>query len=221
MDNSTQAVVELKSVTENIQSLVESAGAAGTQLQYTATVGSAGYGTLVVPFSADVTGDVKAYTANELNGTSILLSEVTTIVANSPVILENQGTLILNSKDKSVKYEENPTNGLLTGVYSNTTAETGWYVLQNQNGKVGFYIVAETKPTIRPFRAYLITPEATGAKALTFSHGEADGINDVENSPSSNVEAIYDVLGRKVSTLRKGMNIVRKSDGTNLKVLIK
>ena len=221
VDNSTQAVVELKSVTENIQSLVESAGAAGTQLQYTATVGSAGYGTLVVPFSADVTGDVKAYTANELNGTSILLSEVTTIVANSPVILENQGTLILNSKDKSVKYEENPTNGLLTGVYSNTTAETGWYVLQNQNGKVGFYIVAETKPTIRPFRAYLITPEATGAKALTFSHGEADGINDVENSPSSNVEAIYDVLGRKVSTLRKGMNIVRKSDGTNLKVLIK
>ena len=220
VDNSTTASVELKGVTENIQLLVKSAAAAQTQLQYTATVGSAGYGTLVIPFNADVTGDVKAYTASKLNGNSIVLNEVTTISANNPVILENQGMLTLTSETGSVAYVENPTNGVLTGVYANTTAEEGTYVLQNQNGKVAFYLVGtDTKPTIRPFRAYLTVP-ANGAKFLSFSYGEADGISRMENGEREMCN-IYDLMGRKVSSLQKGVNIVRKSDGSTKKIIVK
>lgn len=218
VDNSTQAVVELKSVTENIKSLVESAGAAGTQLQYTATVGSAGYGTLVIPFNADVTGDVKAYTASELNGNSIVLVPVTTINANKPVILENQGTLVLTSTG-TVTYTENPTSGLLTGVYANTTATEGSYVLQNHDGKVAFYLVGETKPTIKPFRAHLTAP-ANGAKMLSFTYGDTDGIS-ATNSYQLTIDGIYDLQGREMPTLQKGVNIVRKSDGSTMKVIVK
>ena len=37
----------------------------------------------------------------------------------------------------------------------------------------------------------------------------------------SEAEAIYDMQGRKISALQKGINIVRMNDGTTKKVVIK
>ncbi len=51
--------------------------------------------------------------------------------------------------------------------------------------------------------------ESTDIKAATIS------------SNNSGVEAIYDMSGRRLNTLTKGLNIIRKADGTTVKVLQK
>lgn len=50
----------------------------------------------------------------------------------------------------------------------------------------------------------------------------SSGIDNVTVTPNaSGVDEIYDLSGRKLSSLQKGINIVRKADGTTVKVLKK
>ncbi len=57
----------------------------------------------------------------------------------------------------------------------------------------------------------------------TFRTGEMDedGIKDIEHSPLNIEEAWYSLDGKKLSKPQKGINIIRYSDGTNKKVLVK
>lgn len=51
---------------------------------------------------------------------------------------------------------------------------------------------------------------------------ELTGINNITTTTTDNgVEAIYDLSGKKLNELQKGVNIVRKADGTTVKVLKK
>ena len=99
--------------------------------------------------------------------------------------------------------------GVLRGIYMSTAAEEGSYVLQNQNGVTGFYCVADVKPTINAFRAYLEAP-ASDVKAYFFNE-DATGIKNIDQS-TLNMEhsagVVYDLSGRKVnSQLKKGVYI--------------
>ena len=47
------------------------------------------------------------------------------------------------------------------------------------------------------------------------------GIDKVTTTTDNGVEAIYDLNGRKLNEMQKGINIVRKADGTTVKVLKK
>lgn len=47
------------------------------------------------------------------------------------------------------------------------------------------------------------------------------GIDKVTTTTDNGVEAIYDLGGRKLNEMQKGVNIVRKADGTTVKVLKK
>jgi len=204
------AVVELNGVTSavsaaSIQSLVRSAAAAGTQLQYTATVGTAARGTLVIPFDADVPGEtVEAYTLESVDRSDhIHGTKVTTIERNKPVLLKNEGSIVLTAKSGTLAYTENPTNGLLHGVYTRTAVPNGSYVLQNQaEYGVAFYLVntSVATPSVNAFRAYL-TAGSNTARALTFSFGEeTTGINSIDNGQLiMDNGAVYDLQGRKVS----------------------
>ncbi len=46
-----------------------------------------------------------------------------------------------------------------------------------------------------------------------------DGIGQVKNSRTLGAEAYYDISGRRLNGLRKGLNIVRKEDGSVVKVM--
>ena len=97
--------------------------------------------------------------------------------------------------------DANFTEGLLTGVYTQTDAPVGSYVLQKLNGTVAFYVVAEGRqPKVGANRAYL-TKSESGVKAFYFG-GDADAIQSVFDG-LVNGDA-YDLGGRKVSRLQKG-----------------
>lgn len=195
------ASLSLNNITSSLSSIVASANAADVTLTYTATVTSAGFGTLVVPFDADVEGDVEAWELTSINGSSrIQGTKVSTIEANKPVLLKNAGTLNLTSKSGTAVYEASPTNGLLHGTYTSTTVSAGNYVLQKLDDVVAFYKVVDSdKPTINPFRAYLSAP--SDARSLTFSFDEEiNGISATLNEKGKmiNDKFVYNLSGQQV-----------------------
>lgn len=162
------------------------------------------YGTFCAPFNVTIPEGVKAYTISGIdkNG-KLVLEQQSAISAHTPVIVES--TSDINAVQFGVATEGVATSRYLTGVYVDIPAPVGSYVLQNQNGKVGFYRVAEGRqPTVGANHAYLTTSSA-GVKA--FYMEDATAIEAVEELLSGKAE-IYDLAGRRLQKLQKGINIV-------------
>ena len=129
---------------------------------------------------------------------------MTTIKANKPVLLRNQGTLSLTAKTGTTAYEANPVNGLLHGTYTQETVSYGNYVLQKQGDNVAFFFVnAGNEPTIKPFRAYLST--TSEAPMLSFSFDETTGIATKQliiNEPNNEY---YNLQGMRIARPQRGI----------------
>ena len=175
-----------------------------TQASYMTQVDS--YRTLILPFEAAVPAEFTAFKATSVEGTTVNLNNVTSIAANKPVLVKGEGMLVLSATDVTVAATGTKlANGLLRGVYKTAPATEGSYVLQNQNGVIGFYRVADVQPTIKPFRAYMEVP-ASGVKAYFFNERET-GIGFTP-ALSEGEGAIYNLSGQRMSKMQKGVNIV-------------
>jgi hypothetical protein len=170
---------------------------------------AAGWGTVMLPFAQALptkeennNNEVKAYTVSSLNGKLLVLDEVTALEANKPYIIEGawNETLTGDAQGTALTY----TDGLLTGVYEDTPATVGSYVLarNKETGKeVGFYLVGDQyKPTVGANHAYL-TADGNGVKAFYFP-GKTTAIQGVFSEMANG--NIYDLQGRKVQKMQKG-----------------
>lgn len=188
----------------------------------TMKISDAKYATFIAPYAVAIPDGVTAYTIDgvESNGNTLTMTEVNnTIDANKPVVLFSENTIENVTYERSTATEDTYTEGLLTGVYTATSAPVGSYVLQNNNSKVGFYKVAEGKqPTVGANRCYLTEP--TEARTAYFFGGETTGIDAVNALTNGSVE-VFNAAGTRVPSLQKGMNIIRKADGTSYKVMVK
>ena len=165
------------------------------------------YGTLILPFAADVPTGITAYSVSATSGNTLTLVEEDAFKANTPYIVfaESGATATLEGLG-SAYTDASYTEGLLTGVYAATEAPVGTYVLQNNDSKVGFYQVAEgQEPTVGANRAYLTAPAQGGVKAFFFDD-TATAIQNVFDGVAAG--EVYDLAGRKLQKLQKGVNIV-------------
>ena len=169
---------------------------------------TAGYGTLVIPFEAYIDGEVEAWTLSAVSDNKVRGTKVSTIEANRPVLLKNEGTVELTAKNGTIAYNDSPEEGLLRGVYESSAAPVNAYVLQKQDGAVGFYQVESgNQPTIKPFRAYLTA--ATSAHKLTIDFSdETQGITVITEESMAGKSNVYNLLGHKVSHPQNGLYIV-------------
>lgn len=172
---------------------------------------AAGYGTVMLPFAVaeeNMPEGVTVYTCSEIKGDGITLNleAVNALEANKPYIIEGNWdeTLTGDAQGTALTYG----NGLLTGVYAATLAPVDSYVLQKNDDVVGFYKVAENEqPTVGANRAYLTAPATSGGvKAFFFDEGTATAIQSVFSGVAAG--EIYDLSGRKLNKLQKGVNIV-------------
>lgn len=169
---------------------------------------AAQYGTFCAPFNVTIPAGVTAYTISGIaeNGKLTLAEQQNTIPAHTPVIVYSESTTNINEVQFGVATTGTATSKYLTGVYADTSAPVGSYVLQNQRGRVGFYQVQEgTQPMVRANRAYLTVPASANVKA--FYMDDATAIQTVEELLSGKAE-IYDLSGRRQQKLQKGINIV-------------
>ena len=168
---------------------------------------AAQYGTFCAPFDVTIPEGVQAFTIGGIaeNGKLTLVEQKNTIPAHTPVIVYSESTTDINAVQFGVATSSTATSKYLTGVYTDTKAPLGSYVLQNQNGRVGFYHVEGTQPWVRANRAYLTVPASANVKA--FYMDDATAIQTVEELLIGKAE-IYDLAGRRQQKLQKGINIV-------------
>jgi|GEM_PF-2439419 len=184
------------------------------------------YGTFIAPFDVTIPSGV---TASKITGVSdadnsVLLFENLsgTIPANTPVVLYSASGVNQNFTDLDLSTADTYKNGLLVGTHKSMPAPEGSYVLQNNDGRVAFYLVNETIPTVGANRCYLERPAISNeVKAFWFDEEDATTIESVEALTSGQVEAIYTINGVKVDSLQRGMNIVKLVNGKVQKIYVK
>lgn len=179
------------------------------------TITDAGYATLYAPVALEIPGDVKVYIAGVNNEkTKLVLQEITGVIPqNTGVILEGaQGTYYF----KVVADVAPIANNELTGSYakSEKNSEADVFTLQNGAYGVGFYLfngykmVNDEKVTtyINGFRSWLELGANSQVKSFRFDFGSTTDIENLLNTQDS--DAIYDLYGRRVEKVGKGIYIV-------------
>lgn len=171
------------------------------------------YGTFIAPFAANAPEDVKLYSVDEVDGTTLKLTEQATIAANTPYIVysDTESTISKTYYSKSTATEDAYQAGLLVGTLPGgvMTLGTDCYLLQKNNDVVGFYqCVADQKYTLGANRAYLKYEPTAPVKAFFFGEeNQTTAITTLSELMNGKAE-IYDLNGRKLRKLEKGINIV-------------
>ncbi len=167
------------------------------------TVTAAGYATLYAPVALTVPAGVTAHTVT-LNGEWAILSEdLTTIPANTGVVLVGEGSHSFAITTADAFEGENALEGTVAATY--VTADA--YVLGVVDEKVGFYIATKNQNEGAAWlnnanKAYLPMPAgAEGIKSYSFRFGEGTtGIEQItDNREQSTV--IYDLTGRRIEAI--------------------
>lgn len=173
----------------------------GTDIPF--TMSEAGYGTLILPFAAELPEGLKAYKCTALDGTTVQTEEQTQIAANTPLLIA--GTAGNYTFTGIPSYTENSyTEGLLTGVLTSTSITDG-YVLQNLSNGLGFYQVEPgSSITVPANKCYLTV--SSEVKYFDIDIPLADGIEKINNCETLN-GTLYNINGQTVNGSYRGIII--------------
>lgn len=188
----------------------------------TLKITDAKWATFIAPFEVTIPEGVKAYTCDATKGSTLTMTEVDgKLAANTPYILYAEAPVTEQVEGYALANKSSYSGGLLTGSFADmqVAKDAGNYVLQNHDGKVAFYKVDADGVNCIANRAYL-TVQSSEAKSFSFDDS-VTAINALlGNNGAVEVER-YNAAGTKVSAPVKGLNIVKMSDGTIVKHIVK
>lgn len=165
----------------------------------------------------------------EDDGTTLSLTPMPYLMANTPYILKSKEDIALNLSGYGTAISTNYTNGWFVGNYAtNGTVPTGCYTLQSlPDGNQCFCIINDDADHhIAPYHSYLELPESMASMTivnLPSTKKDDEPGNDIKNvkyNVTGN-HVMYDLSGRKVSVPTPGICIVRNADGTVTKIINK
>ena len=172
-------------------------------------ISAAKWSTLILPFNAALPDGVKAYSCNEadVETETLTLTEATTLKANTPYLINGEaGTHEFSGYELAT--QDTYAAGIFTGTYVDyhTTANSGTYVLQKHDNVLAFYLVGESaQPWVRAYRCYITLDNASTARMFSFGFdNETTGIDNAQLSTGDSELIIFDIMGRKVTSMKKG-----------------
>ena len=200
------------------------------------------WATLCLPFEVSLDGQnfraFKLLSADDVSETVELEEIETSIAAGTPVIIKmNDGETKLNftvaDKDiaNEVKTAETASgNYQLQGLYTqklfSKDTDNNCYIVKGDKLMNPAKLLGETTTQFvgsKPFRAYMVdnsSAPAAGARMFSISiGGSTTAIEQLETTADSKAE-YYDLQGRRLQDLQKGINIVKRG-GKTMKVIIK
>ena len=146
-------------------------------------------------------------------------------VESLPVMTANSANLTFKDAKSvtfasSLRSTNNASNSILTVDNSNVTVNSSVWLFKNvtwPNGKLltpvnGYYDTTER---------YFYDANGNKAQKVVFGDKNATAIDAVEFDNNAEVKTIYDAAGRETNTAKRGLNIIRMSDGTVRKVMVK
>jgi hypothetical protein len=172
---------------------------------------------MYLDYAAEIPDDVKVYIATSVESDRLMMTQVTGVLpAETGVIVRAKaGTYtFVESEDAPANVDGNLLSGTATDTY--ITAESGYryYVLAQKEGMVGMF---RPKLTDGRFlnnanKVYLPVEVAAGAEApamFVFSRGgEDEDTTGIDKLISNGEVVIYDLAGRRVEKMEKGIYIV-------------
>lgn len=191
-------------------------------MSVTLGVSSAGWSTVCFPFKFSIPDNMSIYRVTGVDSKGKLVTEqVSETEANKPYLVQGwPGSYVLSgyTEEASESDADYLVNGLLKGTLVSQYVPKGNYVLQNHNSNIAFYLV-DQDGTVKssPYRAWLVNPQLElSSNVLTFDQNYSTAVDLTETHPL--IEGIYGLDGNKRNQLQKGINIVKYSDGKNLKI---
>lgn len=192
------------------------------------------YGTFCLPFNITAaTSGITLYKAASISGSTLTISELADsdypIAAGTPLIFElstASTTMTVTSNNAIVSTADPATapssDNILVGTYTATNITSGLKDIYYLNGDK--FHQAQVSLSVPAYRAYMKVSEETSlAKPRMISIAkESEETTGIMNTLSLDATTeIYDLNGRKQNALQRGMNIMRRADGTSVKVLVK
>ena len=203
-------------------------------ISYTRTM-SDKWGTLVLPFAIEPTGKepYRIYTIEAINESELVLSSISgEVAAGTPCVVQRIGkqTELCFKADRA---RLNVTPGTidiadmtLNGTFWTKELDEGFIIAKDR-----FWSVADLKNSsstvkgvkVGPFRAWLSGTSASGTTQLamrikdTTTGIDASAI-DVLNAADAEY---YDLNGKRIESLQRGVNIVRLKSGQTKKIIIR
>lgn len=186
------------------------------------SITAAGWCTLILPFDAEIPEGFEVYscTGTEVpvgTSTALVLEKAESIEAHTPYIVKGKDGDTYDFSDYGTALQDQYAAELMTGTFTQQKAVANTYVLQNQEGKVGFYkVAAGSEPTIKPYRAYINADVAEANIVALLLPGIETGINGIVAEDA--LVNVYDLngilvrenvkLGQALEGLSKGIYIV-------------
>ena len=188
----------------------------------TLSITAAGWCTLILPFDAEIPQGFEVYscTGTEVpvgTSTALVLEKAESIEAHTPYIVKGKEGDTYDFSEYGTALQDQYAAGLMTGTFTQQKAVANTYVLQNQEGKVGFYkVMAGSEPTIKPYRAYINADVAEANIVALLLPGIGTGIDGIVAEDA--LVNVYDLngilvrenvkLGQALEGLSKGIYIV-------------
>ena len=209
---------------------------------YSRTVEGTTWATLCLPFEVSLDGQnfraFKLLSADEGTETVELEEIETSIEAGTPVIIkmkDGETKLDFTVANKEIANEVKTAetdngNYQLQGLYIqkefSKDTDNNCYIVKGDKLMNPAKLLGETKTESvgsKPFRAYMVdnsSAPAAGARMFSISvGGSTTAIEQLESTADSKAE-YYDLQGRRLQNLQKGVNIVKRG-GKTMKVIIK
>ena len=190
----------------------------------TVSVTSAGYATFSSTQQVILGDGVTAYVITGVDAYDVVEEqEISVIPANTGVLLEaaEGNYAIYGAADATAPTIT--TNCMVAVTDAEINAPVGSYILQMQNGVVGFYPVRNYgEAQVGAGKAYLSLPSGvSSAKQIFFRKEDAmeSGVEAIKTSPTGGTRNTYSLSGQKVNGLQQGVNLIQLSDGNTKKIL--
>jgi hypothetical protein len=196
------------------------------------------WATLCLPYkitTSNYTAKCKFYKLNSVGENEIVLGELSgEIAAGTPVFVKSDNdfnvdfSITANTEVEmtTVPSDQSATGGTLIGTFNEKELTTGanandLFIKENYMWRVG---KVNKTMKVMPFRAYIEASSASGGapapKLSIVIDGEATAISDALDTLNDTNAEYYDMSGRRINSLQKGVNIIRSGNKTR-KVIIK
>ena len=186
------------------------------------SVSEAGWATMYLGYQAYIPEGVNVYAVTGVEDGYVTKSLIEGVIpANTGVLLENAGNYTFKRAAKNVAALE---GNLLNGSVENTYVEGTAYVLADGDNGVGMYLAVlnkdaegndgETHFLNNAGKAYMVLPAAS--ETVAFFGFDWAGTTGIEKVEVENTGVIYDLTGRQVNAVERGIYIINGK-----KVLVK
>ena len=208
---------------------------------YSRTVEGTTWATLCLPFEVSLANQnfraFKLLSADDVAETVELEEIETSIAAGTPVIIkmkDGANALSISEADKEIAKDVQTAetangNYQLQGLYTQKVfskdTDNNCYIVKGDKLMNPAKLLDTTTDFVgsKPFRAYMVdnsSAPAAGARMFSISvGGSTTAIEQLETTADSKAE-YYDLQGRRLQNLQKGINIVKRG-GKTMKVIIK